>query len=799
MRTRLSLRYRIAISVFLVTGAVMAVMLWQTLGLAMDASRKQLAETESVVLDMLSDLTRVALITEEYADLQPYIERVQEDRRITQILVTDTRGRVVASSIPDLVGLATPEMIRDSERYWRTRRIQNPAGPLGSLAIQFSTATLATARDRALELGISIAVLGMLVIAILGTLLGYLLTRRLGQLTIAAQRLAGGNLSVRSNLRGGDEVGKLGTAFDNMAAAIEREVQLVNESRERFSLAVQATHDGIWDWNIKTGEIYFSPRCREMLGYEESDFDDNFLSWQALVHPDDLGRVLEIWARYMDGQVDQYTLEYRLRTKQGDYIWVESQGTASNDDQGEVVRITGSLTDITRQREQAAALEHQALHDALTSLPNRVLFNDRIDHAIASAHRDETQLAVMMMDLDRFKDINDTLGHHMGDLLLQQVAERLHALLRESDTVARLGGDEFAILLPHTDMSHVMAVAQKIDQALDAPFLLDTHDVDVGVSIGIALYPEHGETPQILLQRSDVAMYMAKQGNLTTAIYNVEEDPHSLHQLTLVTELRRGIKEEQLVLRYQPMVDIANESVIGVEALARWQHPHLGLLSPDRFIPVAEKTGLIKPLTEWVLNAALYQVASWYQNGIELIMSVNLSAHNLQDAKLAGLVSRLLHSWQIPPALLQLEITESAIMVDPERAGETLARLDEMGVRLAIDDFGTGYSSLVNLRQLPVDELKIDKSFVMNMQDNENDAVIVRSTIDLAHNLGLSVVAEGVEDRDVWNLLNLLDCNVAQGYYLSKPLDAETVVDWLTQSPFEFKHAHPVSIANRGT
>jgi diguanylate cyclase (GGDEF)-like protein len=434
-------------------------------------------------------------------------------------------------------------------------------------------------------------------------------------------------------------------------------------------------------------------------------------------------------------------------------------------------------------RDQAQENEHQALHDALTDLPNRTLFHDRVGQALTVARREHIPVAVMIMDLDRFKEVNDTLGHASGDELLKQAGERLREALRESDTVARLGGDEFGVLLPKVvDSAAAVSVARKLRKALEEPFTIHGLALQMEASVGIALSPEHGDDVHSLLQRADVAMYVAKEHPGGCEVYARERDEYSPDRLTLLTELRRGIDAGELVLHYQPKAELRSGQVTGVEALVRWSHPTRGLIPPDEFIPLAQKTGVIVPLTFFVLNEALRQCRTWQLEGLNLCVSVNLSARNLLDVNLPDTVGELLAKWEVPPSLLELEITESTILADPIRAMHVLSRLSGMGVRLAIDDFGTGYSSLAYLKRLPVDELKIDKSFVQGMQEDENDAVIVRSTIDLGRNLGLKVVAEGVETNEAWRQLAALGCDVAQGYYLSRPVPAAELAAWLRAS-----------------
>jgi diguanylate cyclase (GGDEF)-like protein len=430
----------------------------------------------------------------------------------------------------------------------------------------------------------------------------------------------------------------------------------------------------------------------------------------------------------------------------------------------------------------AASAEYQALHDPLTELPNRALFSERIQYALYDAHEEGREAAVMLMDLDRFKEINDTLGHHCGDLLLQELGARLKSALRETDTVARLGGDEFGVLLPSmSDRRVVNEVVERIRTVVEEPFNLMGLPLAIETSIGVSIYPDHGGDVDTLMQRADVAMYLAKSTNSLFEIYDEEHDQYDPGRLTLVGELRRAIDEHELVVYYQPKAILGNGDVDGVEALVRWQHPERGLLPPDEFIPLAEHTGLIGPLTLYVLDQALERCRGWRDDGINLSVAVNLAMRNLLDIAFPDRVAELLDKWRLSPATLELEITENTIMADPVRALSVLGRLHEMGVKLSIDDFGTGYSSLAYLKRLPVDAVKIDKSFVLGMAGDDNDGAIVRSTIDLARNLGLDVVAEGVETSEIWTELRDLGCDLAQGYLISRPISGDQLTAWLQQ------------------
>jgi diguanylate cyclase (GGDEF)-like protein len=438
----------------------------------------------------------------------------------------------------------------------------------------------------------------------------------------------------------------------------------------------------------------------------------------------------------------------------------------------------------------AAEREHQALHDPLTGLPNRTLFSERIRQATASLGP-EGRLAVLLLDLDRFKEINDTLGHASGDLVLREVGVRLRAGLPDSHTVARLGGDEFAVLVPALpDWDAAVAVGRLVRATLGRPLPIEQLELEVTASMGIVLCPDHGSDPEPLLQRADVAMYQAKKNHTGMEVYAPERDQYSPRRLALVGALRSAIDQRDLTLLYQPKVELRSGRIVAAEALLRWHHPLHGQIPPDEFIPIAESTALIQPLGQLVLETALDQARCWQEAGSPLSLAVNLSVRNLLEPNLADRVAALIAKAGVPPGTLTLEITESGVMTDPEAAIAMLRGLRHVGVRLSVDDFGTGYSSLSYLKRLPVDEVKLDKSFVLNMTSDADDAAIVRSTIELAHNLGLQLVAEGVEDQETLELLAALGCDLVQGYHLARPMPADKLVLLL-------RHPEPIMVGRR--
>ena len=466
------------------------------------------------------------------------------------------------------------------------------------------------------------------------------------------------------------------------------------------------------------------------------------------------------------------------RISRGDYS--QPIDIASGDEIGAVAQAFNRMREGIESHEKE--ILRLAYEDRLTGLPNRALFNDRLAGAVNLARRNGTPLAVMLMDLDRFKHINDTLGHTIGDNVLREVATRLRAALRESDTIARLGGDEFGVLLPTAHEDQIGEVVHKILRAIEQPIEADGQWLDVGASIGIARFPEHGDKPDTLISRADVAMYLAKAANSEFAFYDATHDHTQQEQLSLLGELRRAMERQELRVYFQPKIDLRTGRTRGVEALVRWMHPMRGIVPPIEFMPFAERTGFVRTVTRFVLETALTRCGQWLAQGMRLQVSINISVRDLQNTDLPDIVASLLASCTVPPELVCLEITESSFMENPQRALHTLGRLRALGIRLSIDDFGTGFSSLAYLRKLRVHEIKIDRTFIAAMEESD-DMVIVRSTIELAHNLGLNVVAEGIEDEKSLARLRAMDCDEAQGFLMSRPLPEDRLLEWLQTSP----------------
>ena len=519
----------------------------------------------------------------------------------------------------------------------------------------------------------------------------------------------------------------------------------------------------------------------EMTGYTESEILQS--GWDAITPPDDQAGIFAAFERLWSGELDAMQMERRYLRKDGSSLWGHVSVARVPDDRGRARYVIDQVQDISDRKQAQQALEHQALHDALTGLPNRVLARDRLDQAILLARRQQTRVALLIIDLDHFKEVNDTFGHQAGDQLLRQVGERFTAELRETDTVARLGGDEFAIVLLAADADSASLIAAKLLAALERPFIVEGQALDVGASIGIAVYPDHADTADSMLRRADIAMYVAKRSRRTHSIYTQGNDEPGDSRLALMAQLRHAINEGALTLHYQPIARLADGRVERLEALVRWQRPGRGLVPPRDFIEFAEQTGLIQPLTHWVLQSALRQCAEWNIRGHPVGVAVNISMRNLLDPQLPDSVAQILRETRAKPNWLTLEITESTIMADSQRTLETLQKLRALNIRLSIDDFGTGYSSLAYLHRLPVQEMKIDQSFIQGVIGDETSGAIVRAAVDLGHKLKLAVVAEGIEDEATWERARADQIDYGQGYYFSRPVPAAEVTARLNATP----------------
>ena len=566
----------------------------------------------------------------------------------------------------------------------------------------------------------------------------------------------------------------------------KQQERALRASEERYALAARGANDGLWDWDLITDRIYLSPRWKAMGGCAEDEIGTSPDEWFHRVHAMDVERVRAAIAAHLDGRSPHFESEHRMQCKDGTYRWVLSRGLAVRDAAGAPQRIAGSMTDISLRKSAEEKLLHEAIHDVLTGLPNRALFMDLLGRSVARSRRRKGYLfAVLFLDLDRFKVINDGLGHMVGDQLQVGLARRLEKCLRPEDTVARLGGDEFTVLLEDiNDTSDATRVAERIHKELETPFSIAGHDVYTSVSIGIALSTTDYEIPDHILRDADIAMYRAKAlGKARHEVFDTGMHTRAVALLQLETDLRRALERREFRLHYQPIVTLpGTRRVVGFEALVRWQHPQRGLLAPAEFVAVAEETGLMPPVGYWVLTEACRQVREWGERaGRPLLVSVNLSNRQFALPELPERIATILADTRLPAERLKLEITESAIMEHGDAVAAVLGRLRALGVEFFIDDFGTGYSSFSALHRFPVSTLKVDRSFVQTLDRDGESGEIVRTILTLAQNLHLNVIAEGIETKTQLDRLRQLKCPQGQGTLLGEPLPADAAATFLSK------------------
>ncbi len=752
----------------------------------------------------------VTIITHEVSNphILELLNNVVNSHQIISAKLIYTSGEVIQSQtkVDDLNQPFIEDQFfaqhNDSKFHIETPLISSGGELIATLQTSFDERPVANQIEKTYQVSLLLACAYILITLVLSGLLGQQLTRPIRKLRDDARIIASGNTDKQLNVISSiSEVASLTDNLETMKKALIKHSQASLSREAHLRAVMENVVDGIIITNT-TGIIEsLNPAAINLFDYTKGELIGEHIN--VLLDANALLKIAMISNRSQNAEVDQH--KHKLQETQGyrksgaifplevaiskmivnyqtHYIYVTHDITERKYAKNELERRV-----IIRTSELAAAneeLEYQALHDSLTDLPNRVLLLDRINQAIQTNERNNHKLALFMIDLDRFKEINDTLGHHYGDIILQQVAQRMREVLHKSNTVARLGGDEFAVLLPLIEDTEMpAAIAMEVINAIDQPYLLEEQAFHVGASIGIAISPEHGADASTLMRHADIAMYATKNNNSDYTFYHASLDQHSRDRLALTTELRHAIDHDELLLHYQPKVDFKTGNVAEVEALVRWNHPRFGTMSPDHFIPLSEHTGLIRPLTLWVITEALKTCREWHDSGHKLKIAINLSTHNLHDPHLRSHIEESCKTYQLDPAYLVLEITESAVMSDPISAMKILNELSTMGINLSIDDFGTGYSSLAYLKQLPMDEIKIDKSFVIDMITDNDDLTIVRATIDLAHNMGRKVIAEGVESLQIWEMLNKMGCDMAQGNYICEPLSADEFYQWLQDSP----------------
>lgn len=595
-----------------------------------------------------------------------------------------------------------------------------------------------------------------------------------------------------------DKVNKAYVESDQERYLLERSLQIssdemievheeLRKSESRYALAAQGANDGLWDWDVATNKVYYSERLFEILGMkpQPAEIPDGKF-WVAKIHPQDLEDVVSDFKAHLKGLTPRFHNEHRIMHTDGEYRWILIRGLAVRNETGRAIRVAGSISDVTERKRTEEKLEHDSVHDALTGLPNRKLLLDRLSRSLERMKRGDTtySFATLFIDLDRFKTINDSLGHHKGDEFLVKVAEKLNSSVRPSDMVVRLGGDEFVVLAENVrDQDRVVQIAERILALLQSPITLGSEQVFTSASIGIVMSTPDYKKPDDLIRDADLAMYRAKiKGKSRYEIFDPQMHTGAMSLFQMEMDLRQAIEKKEFSLFYQPIVSLNTDKVVGFEALLRWRHPERGMVPPAEFIPVAEETGVIVTIGKWVLQEACRQMKQWHDlcpSSESLVVSVNLSARQLEQKHIVEDVFKILNETGLNPSCLKLEITESVIMSNAEAAEERVRTLRDLGVRVSIDDFGTGYSSLSYLHRFPIDTLKADRSFISRIGTSGENSEIIKTIISLARNLGIEVVAEGIETPEQLDFLRQMDCSYGQGYYYSRPVNGLAATEML--------------------
>ena len=681
------------------------------------------------------------------------------------------------------------EVLVENDKYIEIiRSIREADKNIGYVNIRLDQGLRTAAIENTITKGIAFTLVSILIGISFAYYVAKSLTNSLSNLMLSVRRYSEGKRDEVANEDTVKEIAKLASEFNKLTYNLNQIEDLNKQLTERLELAFISTQDGLWDWNIATNEVYFSPLWKKMLGYEDLEFESTFAEWEKNVHPQDLKEAKIDIQKHFEGKTKSYSNVHRLKHKNGTWVWILARGKALYDENNKAIRMVGTHTDITKEtherEEHQHILEYQAHHDALTKLPNRLLFHDRLSQGIEKAKRHKTLLAVFFIDLDRFKQINDSLGHDIGDKVLEEVSDRLMEVTRKDDTLARLGGDEFTILMEDLHKAQdASLLAEKILKSLVEPINVKGHLLYISSSIGIALYPEDADDAISLLKYADAAMYKAKdEGRDTFQFYSAEMTKAASKNLLLEASLREALDKEQLEVYYQPQIDGVTNELIGMEALVRWNHPEDGLVSPGVFIPIAEETGLIVLLDGWVMKTAIKQIVEWHKDGLNPgRLALNLAMRQLQNKKCVQTIKELLEDTGCKPEWIALEVTEGQIMTNPDQAIVILREISQMGIELAVDDFGTGYSSLTYLKRLPIDKLKIDQSFVRDLPFDEEDIGISKAIIALSQALYLDVIAEGVETKEQRDFLVENGCRNIQGYFYSKPIPSHEMEIFLKE------------------
>jgi diguanylate cyclase (GGDEF)-like protein/PAS domain S-box-containing protein len=785
-----SLRRKLVIISLITTGLTLLLSNLAFMSLEYYLSRHDTQNKLSVLGEVIAKRATTALTFNDYDLLVTNLRTLKADKNVVRGCIYDENQQLAAeyqrpqeqAKCPQLLTKLQSEQNNNFSQYFVIRLEQ---AHIGTLYLENSREDLLQRFNQFLLFSVIILAVSVVLAIFLANQLQDVVVRPMRDLSNTLQNIMRNkDYSIRAAKENNDEIGDLVDLFNGLLGTIEEENSSLKASEERFRKLTALSPVGIFQVDPKQQLQYVNQRWRDIHSSDEET--PNLQEWFDQIHPADLVPAQQAWNRLVVEQ-ESIALELRLVRRDGSHTWIHLLAGALHDRNGELLGYLGAISDISELKAAQIQMENLAFYDPLTGLANRRLFKNRLEKAVKSVLRSGSSMALMFLDMDQFKRINDTLGHDAGDILLKEVAARLNATVRENDTVSRIGGDEFTILLTDVHQTaDVLVVAEKLLRSLAKPIRIKGQDIVTTVSIGITMTPEDSTDVNTLMKNADLAMYRAKELGRNNFQFYSEDMNHSiLEHLAMEKELKEAIQREQFTLMFQPKVSLFDYGITGVETLIRWEHPDKGMITPDRFIPVAEETGQILEIGDWVLEQSCRQISSLIRNDVlpaSAKVAVNLSAKQFADPGLAQRIRNVIEISQLPPECLELEITESTLMDDVESAIGIMQEIKNTGVSIAIDDFGTGYSSLAYIKRFPIDVLKVDRSFVMDIPEDQNDMAITAAVIAMAHKLSLEVVAEGVETQDQLHFLRRNNCDEGQGYLFSRPLSLGQLHQFLREN-----------------
>ena len=781
-----TIRKQLIISVAIVHAVLMALFVWDLTDRQRDLLlERQIDQAEALAKSIATSSAGWVAARDIYG-LQEIITAQSRYSELLFAIIIDRDGLILAHSDTSHVGAYIRDMPTTIEPQLlsRTPKLVDAVSPIILADYDIGWVRIGLGQQKTAERladitrnGIIYAIFAIFIGSGLAWYMGTQLTRKLHAIQTSADAVSQGDTGHRVQLHGTDEVNHVAQAYNQMLDSLATSRQEVEKSKERFDLAMLASNDGLWDWDLETDNIYYSPSWKSMLGYKDNELKNNFKTWEEHVDPDDIPKTMALINACIKGERKNFKVNFKMRHKDGHWIQIKSQGIMVENINHKPVRIVGTHTDITKSKQKEEIIWKQANYDTLTKLPNRKLFSDLLDQEIHRAERTQDKLWLLFLDLDGFKEVNDRFGHHVGDILLKHVANRVQTSMRHSDIIARLGGDEFVIVLSDVnEIADVDRLSTNLIENISQPFELEHDKVFITASIGISCYPEDAVTAQELLKFADQSMYEAKKEGKNRFIYFTPALQHaSILRMQISSDLRIAISENQFELYYQPIVDLRSDKIYKAEALIRWPHPEKGMIMPGAFIPIAEETGTICDIGNWIFQNAFKQLESWRKkNNHDLQLSINMSPSQLKvmDLKYDNWLDEL-QEYQLQGKNIIIEITEGMLLKNEKKVAERLLKYRDSGIQVAIDDFGTGYSSLSYLKEFDIDILKIDRSFIRDMKPGNSEHSLAEAIVVMAHKLHLKVIAEGVETKQQLELLKKMECDYAQGYLYSKPLPAE--------------------------